>query len=290
MRILLLLLLYFQHYFVFVTSFQLQRSDFLVQIPSKFQGSLHPNISRPCSRTAISLVPVDKVSDTDSLEWLKPVSDDPKRSVYFSLAMTACGAALGPFLDAYHSAFGVLEYNHPISIVLWGSEKFPALTTAWWVPELFGLAGFIIGWLCIILDKVLVTEKAKTNPLPRDVFVGISMFTLQYWLSGILFYSHVDRVNIMAAMSLVASIGFFALDGTLSGFVTSAATAIGGPLIEVILLWLSSHGSLAGGYHYNDIGETGFFPLWIAPVYFMGGSRKSRVFRFSCSAWPLNVF
>ena len=26
-----------------------------------------------------------------------------------------------------------------------------------------------------------------------------------------------------------------------------------------------------GGYHYNDPGETGYFPLWIVPVYFLGG-------------------
>jgi hypothetical protein len=28
---------------------------------------------------------------------------------------------------------------------------------------------------------------------------------------------------------------------------------------------------MPGGYHYTDLGETGFFPLWIAPVYFLGG-------------------
>lgn len=42
----------------------------------------------------------------------------------------------------YHSAFGVLEYNHPVKKVLWGSsEQFAVLTTAWWVPELFAVAG-----------------------------------------------------------------------------------------------------------------------------------------------------
>ena len=47
------------------------------------------------------------------------------------------------------------------------------------------------------------------------------------------------------------------------------ATAIGGPLIEVGLI--STLAGTNGGYHYTDGGETGFFPLWIVPVYFLGG-------------------
>jgi len=39
-------------------------------------------------------------------------------------------------------------------------------------------------------------------------------------------------------------------------------------LIEVGLIsFLSGHEA----YHYNDLGETGFFPLWIVPVYYFGG-------------------
>jgi len=42
---------------------------------------------------------------------------------------------------------------------------------------------------------------------------------------------------------------------------------VGGPLIEIGLLTALRD----GGYHYTDSGEFGFFPLWIAPVYFLGG-------------------
>jgi len=177
--------------------------------------------------------------------------------------MILCGAALGPFLDSYHSAFGVLRYDSPIYVQLWGSELNPALITAWWVPELFGLAGFIIGWLYIILDRTLPDE--NRNLTPPLILVGISLFTSQYWLSGVLSAMGMNRLVILNVMSIIAAVGFYFLDGTLSGFITSVATAVGGPFIEVGLI------STLQQYHYTDSGEFGFFPLWIVPVYFLGG-------------------
>ena len=214
------------------------------------------------------------------------------RPLVFSLLMTAAGAALGPFLDSYHSAFGVLQYHDepsPITATLWGIDaNHPALITAWWVPPLFGLAGFLIGWLYILLDTMMTAALSSSSssssenhnnnallPTPPKILVGISLFTFQYWLLGILYQSGlVDRTTILYIMSLVATAGFLLLDGTLTGFVVSTATAVGGPLIEVGLLTLSATtitSSLFAGYHYTDPGETGFFPLWIVPVYFLGG-------------------
>ncbi|CAB9506080.1 Insulin-induced protein (INSIG) [Seminavis robusta] len=212
----------------------------------------------------------------DSSSFPSLITENPARSLSFSAIMAICGAALGPFLDSYHSAFGVLQYNEPITATLWGtSADNPALITAWWVPVLFGVAGWLIGWLYIVLDAVLQTtpsQKSKTDPSPPKILVGISLFTLQYWLSGIFVAAGVlDRTGILNFMSLYAAIGFVVLDGTLAGFITSAATALGGPLIEVGLLSMSRAGIMPGGYHYNDLGETGFFPLWIIPVYFLGG-------------------
>ena len=167
---------------------------------------------------------------------------------------------IGPFLDSFHSAFGVLQYEEPITANLWGTATHPGLTTAWWVPELFGLAGFLIGWLYIILDSLL--DEQQATPSPPLILLGISVFTFQYWLSGALFSAGVDRTTIMAVMTAVAGVGFILLDGTMAGFLVSLATAVGGPLIEVGLLsTLQGH----GGYQYLDKGETGFFPLWIVP-------------------------
>jgi hypothetical protein len=210
--------------------------------------------------------------------WIKPITEDPKRSIAFSALMATCGAALGPFLDSYHSAFGVLQYDDPIQLKLWGSQTMPALTTTWWVPELFGLAGFIIGWLYILLDSRMDNNR-HLNPSVPKILVGISIFTLQYWLSGVLVQNQVDRTTILNLMSAVAAIGFLVFDGTMAGGITSAFTAIGGPLIEVALLTASIQGILPSGYHYTDSGETGFFPLWIVPVYFLGGPANGNLAR-----------
>mmetsp|Transcript_10050 Transcript_10050/g.28160 ORF Transcript_10050/g.28160 Transcript_10050/m.28160 type:complete len:435 (-) Transcript_10050:625-1929(-) len=201
------------------------------------------------------------------------ITADPSKSLLFSATMTVCGAALGPFLDSYHSLFGVLSYEDPITARLWGSGSaatpdLPALVTAWWVPELFGLAGFIIGWLYVLLDEALQTPAVRKHPSWPLILVGISFFTLQYWLSGVLFANRVDRATILNVMSLLAAGGFAALDLTEAGWWTSLATAVGGPAIEIGLI-IALVGF--GGYHYNDLGETGYFPLWIVPVYFLGG-------------------
>ena len=214
-------------------------------------------------RPMLSQSPFDQdTSAATDRSWIDPIVSNPSKSIQYSLLMTACGAALGPFLDSYHSAFGVLQYEEPISAVLWGTLDNPALTTAWWVPELFGLAGFIIGWLYILLDQVLEEGQDKTRPSPPSILVCISIFTLQYWLSGVLFGRMVSRETILSVMSIISTAGFLVFDRSKSGFITSVATAICGPLIEVGLLsTLQGH----GGYHYTDPGETGFFPLWIVP-------------------------
>ena len=204
---------------------------------------------------------------------LQRIKLEPVKCTLFSMAMASCGAALGPFLDSYHSAFGVLQYDTPIYFTLWGSDDHPALTTAWWVPGLFGLAGFIIGWLYIILDAVLLTgqdstrENQSTKPSPPFILIGIAFFTFQYWLSGVLYTSGFDRSTILTVVTALCSAGFLVFDGSASGLIASLATAIGGPMIEVALItYLAGSGN---GYHYTDIGETGFFPLWILPGKFI---------------------
>ena len=227
------------------------------------------------------------------------IQSNPSRSIVFSLLMTLCGASLGPFLDSYHSLFGVLSYSTPLVFPLIGNingETTDLLTcvTTYWVPPLFGIAGFLIGWLYVWLDAFFIVNKAESggndsqsqlelHPSVPKVLVGISYFTFQYWLSGILYAHGLDRSSILTIMSVLAAGGFVALDGTVSGFITSAATAIGGPLIEVglisILPTLGPSGSELA-YHYNDLrSETGFFPLWIIPVYFLGGPANGNLAR-----------
>jgi len=136
----------------------------------------------------------------------------------------------------------------------------------------------------ILLDVVFgeggdSTPRGVTVPI---ILVGISFFTFQYWLSGILYAYGVDRSVIFAIMSLAAYVGYQGLDATRSGMVTSVATAVGGPLIEVGLITLLA--GTNGGYHYSDAGETGFFPLWIIPVYFLGGPANGNLSRGTWNA------
>lgn len=207
------------------------------------------------------------------------VANNPIRSLLFSLSQATAGAILGPFLDSYHSANGVLQYDSPFTKQLWSTSTIPALTTTWWVPPLFGLAGFLIGWLYILLDDFFgegedSTPRGVSGPI---ILTGISFFTFQYWASGVLYAYGVERGTIFCIMSILAFFGYGKLDATKSGLVTSLATAIGGPLIEVGLITFLA--GTNGGYHYTDPGETGFFPLWIVPVYFLGGPANGNLAR-----------
>lgn len=217
---------------------------------------------------------------------------NPTKSISFSIFMTLCGATLGPFLDSYHSLFGVLTYDTPLLFPLLfpmlgkletGSQPLLTCVTTYWVPPLFGLAGFLIGWLYIwfdalssSLDNPWERKNSQLHPSVPKVLIGISYFTFQYWLSGMCYAHEVDRSVVLTLMSALAAGGFIALDGTLSGLVTSVATSIGGPLIEIGLISFLPE---PWGYHYNDLGETGFFPLWIVPVYFLGGPANGNLAR-----------
>jgi hypothetical protein len=218
---------------------------------------------------------------------LHELNTNPTKAIYFSSSMTLCGATLGPFLDSYHSLFGVLTYNTPLIYPIIGTSAYAdallTCVTTYWVPPLFGIAGFLIGWLYILLDAILQDEdisvsrsRSQQYSTIPNVLIGVSYFTFQYWLSGLLFANHFDRTFILVIMSVLAAGGFYGLDRTLSGFVVSMATAIGGPLIEIALISFLPD---SWAYHYTDAGETGYFPLWIIPVYFLGGPANGNLAR-----------
>jgi hypothetical protein len=248
-------------------------------MPAASRSRINSRLAEKSFRSSSDEDPGNNYSFPD--DALRLITKDPKRSILFSILMSVCGAGLGPFLDSYHSAFRVLRYDDPIRFTLWGSEAYPALTTAWWVPELFGLAGFLIGWLYILLDApFLDSSDERRRPSPSKILVGISFFTLQYWLSGVLVqFDLLDRSGILNLISVLAAVGFLLLDGTFSGLIVSLATCLGGPLIEAGLITATANGILGSGYHYTDLGETGFFPLWIIPVYFLGGPANGNLAR-----------
>jgi hypothetical protein len=76
-----------------------------------------------------------------------------------SIAMFSSGAVLGPMCDGMHSLNGVLAYKEPFAVPLLNFQ------TCWWVPCLFGIAGWIIGLGVPLLDS-LFDEEAEAPEWP----------------------------------------------------------------------------------------------------------------------------
>mmetsp|Transcript_54242 Transcript_54242/g.168224 ORF Transcript_54242/g.168224 Transcript_54242/m.168224 type:complete len:209 (-) Transcript_54242:59-685(-) len=189
--------------------------------------------------------------------------------------MATSGAVLGPILDGFHSRFGVLLYHDPapFPVFLGGVEL---CQTAVWVPPLFGLAGIIIGTLYAVFDQLLDTPHEKRSPATAVVLLGILSFVLQYYLSGLLFGPlgplgagpdwRLARGAAEALLWAAAVAHWRVFDGTQTGLVVSALTAVGGPGIEIALL--NAPGLDLYAYASSDILG---FPTWAVAVYFCGG-------------------
>jgi len=136
---------------------------------------------------------VDRVSE--GWDLLKAKSALSSGSVSILLFMFVCGALLGPWLDGFHGAFGVLKYKPPLALELpvgvfaAGDVSRGLLRTAAWVPPLFGVAGALIGGLYVGGDAARPGGAEKPAPTLPAVFAAIGCFTLQYWLSGALWAS-----------------------------------------------------------------------------------------------------
>lgn len=181
--------------------------------------------------------------------------------------MAASGAALGPFLDNYHSKFQVLRYAHPLLDTPW-------LTTDWWVPPLFGLAGVIIGSLYVLGDALELQIRegsAMPEPSAPKVLFTIALFTGQYWLSGLLSggagYHLGCGPEVQVPLLLLALFGYVGLDGTVSGLAASTATALSGPVIELGITAFGLYSYLDADLFVAD----GAISSWIPQVYFLGG-------------------
>ena len=192
------------------------------------------------------------------------------------LSTSLSGAVLGPLCDSLHSRFGVLRYERPLHVGFGDG-----LETTWWTPLLFALAGAIIGAGLPFLDeKVSASTSASTSSsssspssasassLDRGwplTLLFVSCFVLIYFLSAV--GGEQGRSPEWLAPSLwLCSLSLFALaDATSQGLAVAAATAIGGPGIELFLI-KGLH-----LYHYADESFLGAYPAWIAAVYFAGG-------------------
>ena len=179
------------------------------------------------------------------------------------VATSFSGATLGTLLDSLHSRYGVLRYEHRI--------EFFNFETTWWTPLLFALAGIIIGAGLPFLDE-RVSSSSSSSPSNFDrgwplTLLSIAAFVLIYFLSAVGGESGQSPEWLTPTLWL-CSLSLFALaDGTPQGLLVAAATAVGGPSIELFLIRGPLH-----LYRYADESSfLGAFPAWIAAVYFAGG-------------------
>lgn len=157
----------------------------------------------------------------------------------------------------------MLEYapiGLPIKLFL-GSK--PILKTAVWVPVLFGFAGFVMSAIVLILDEILQTKDNLRSPSWPKTLYGISAFSAQYYLSGLLDYSSVEGVWIHSILALLAAVGFAVFDGSIAGFLLGLATAVSGPVAELLLI------NIPHLYRYTHADFYGICS-WIPWVYFLG--------------------
>jgi hypothetical protein len=193
-------------------------------------------------------------------------AEHPLRFLQHLVVMGLCGAALGPFLDGYHSAFGVLAYTKPISVSLAQIQLFQ---TDYWVPPMFALAAIILGVSYPYLDKAFDVPSSSRAPSVPTVLSCISYFSFQYYLSGLLFSQDCSPALLHLILASTAAANWAIFDRTPTGAVMSAVTGLAGPLVEVALLNVAP--AVVGGplYHYTAPDALGI-PLWIGWVYACG--------------------
>jgi hypothetical protein len=172
-----------------------------------------------------------------------------------AVSLAGCSAVLGPLLDNYHSAFGVLAYADP-----W--HPLPWLSTRPFVPVLFAGAGVAMGLLALRADVAWPPPARATRPgVPRTLCV-IAGFAAVYYASAMLAAARTPYTGPTLA---AASLGLWAAaDGSVGAAAAGAAAAAAGWCVEAALVRWS------GLYAYAHPDVAGL-PLWIIPCYFAGG-------------------
>lgn len=119
--------------------------------------------------------------------------------------------------------------------------------------------------LTVLLDELLQTPSEKLRPPPQDVLFAISLFTFQYYVSGLLSGIYLlDPLQINLVLLGLAAMCYLRFDRSWAGLAVGVATAVGGPVIELALT------SFTDLYHYTS---PDFYsvPSWIPWVYLCGG-------------------
>ena len=185
--------------------------------------------------------------------------------------------------DNFHSATGVLGYTK-YQIALgpapdwWGGGIL--FQTAAWVPPLFALAALIIGGIDAVVSSQRPPPANLAAPSGRRVAGAVAAFVALYAFSALLATGLAPPTEAIVLWPL-ALVLWKACDPTLASFVAGAATAVGGPAIEVALL--GGGGLFAEPFgHLYAYGRPDVLGVesWILPVYFAGGPAVALVSRW----------
>ena len=146
------------------------------------------------------------------------------------------------------------------------------MKTALWVPFLFGFAGFLMSGIVLVLDNVLDSRQETMSPSWQKVIIGISLFSGQYFLSGLISHAGFHSPIIDIVMKSIAGFGQIVLDLSFAGLFLSLATAIAGPLAEIYLI------NYPHLYQYTMPDVLGI-PMWIPYVYCLGAPAVANLAR-----------
>lgn len=209
---------------------------------------------------------------------------------------------LAPILHNPLSEQFISVFSGPIGFFFVGESG--TIETDWWVGPLFGVAGIIMGLGTTTLDSIFLRNGVKARrikeiegnlqPIRTKALIAkspakpaggwepswgftlasISFFALQYAASGMLaspdfdFLSggegHLPYHSIDVFLLLWAAGAWAYFDKTYQGLVIAGAAAVGGPIIEIVLI------NVFHLYTYTNPDIFGI-PSWIPWVYACGG-------------------
>jgi len=250
----MLLVLIFLLFIVEIQSLSLKRLSYL-QLSS----------SKRISYLQLSSKDINNVNINDILE--------DKSFISTILSMAIISAPLGTMLDNQHGLFHVLEYDqnygYPMNLII---NDITFIKSAIWVPLLFGIAGLLMSSIALVGDKIYNSNNKTIDPSYPKVFYGISMFSFQYWMSGLLDINNIDNSIIHSTMFALMLIGIYIFDTSTTGIILAILTGIGGPLIEILLI------NTTHLYKYTN---ADFFGIdsWICWIYALGAPAVANLAR-----------
>ena len=194
-------------------------------------------------------------------DWCMKSSDDDSILRRCVATMGAVSAPVGTLLDSTcHGMLDVLSYNK-ISVPVYIPYF---LKTCVYTPVLFAVAGALMSYIILVLDNKLNTRSEARIPITNTVITSVVLFALHYYFSGLLDHFHANIYYSNALLSITAFAVFLLTDRSYAGLILAFTTAIGGTLIELLLV------NQVNLYHYSNADFYGV-DSWIYAVYFCGG-------------------